>query len=162
MHLSKTALAAGVLSIVIAMAPSAPAAAQTAPETAIVKPPGLFDPAPNGFSHAVVVRGGGGVAYIAGQGGEDRTGALPPTFAGQVEQAYANLRTALDAVGAEPRHVARITTYVVGYDQSMLEVMTRHVKETFGDALPAQTLVPVPRLALDGMLFEVDAIAVLE
>ncbi|WP_269318618.1 MULTISPECIES: hypothetical protein [unclassified Halomonas] len=44
----------------------------------------------------------------------------------------------------------------------MLEVMTRYVKETFGDALPAQTLVPVPRLALDGMLFEVDATAVLE
>ena len=140
-----------------AMAPASPAA-----ETAIVNPPGLFDPAPNGFSHAVVVRGGSGVAYIAGQGGEDRTGALPPTFAGQVKQAYANLLTALEAVGAEPRHVARITTYVVGYDQSMLDVMTRHVRETFGNALPAQTLVPVPRLALDGMLFEVDAIAVLD
>ena len=32
----------------------------------------------------------------------------------------------------------------------MLAVMTLHVKETFGDWLPAQTLVPVPRLALDG------------
>jgi enamine deaminase RidA (YjgF/YER057c/UK114 family) len=40
--------------------------------------------------------------------------------------------------------------------------MTEAVKRTFGDALPAQTLVPVPRLALDGMLFEVDAVAVLD
>lgn len=157
MRLPGTTLAAGVLSIMTAMAPASPAA-----ETEIVNPPGLFDPAPNGFSHAVVVRGGSGIAYIAGQGGEDRTGALPPTFAGQVEQAYANLRTTLQAVGAEPGQVARITTYVVDYDQSMLDVMTRHVRETFGNALPAQTLVPVPRLALDGMLFEVDAIAVLE
>jgi enamine deaminase RidA (YjgF/YER057c/UK114 family) len=99
---------------------------------------------------------------IAGQGGEDRTGALSPHFADQVKQAYANLRTALDGVGARPSQVAKITTYVVDYDPSKLEVMTRQVRETFGDALPAQTLVPVPRLALDGMLFEVDAVAILK
>jgi enamine deaminase RidA (YjgF/YER057c/UK114 family) len=130
--------------------------------TAIVNPAGLYDPAPNGYSHAVVAKGGSRIAYIAGQGGEDANGALSPRFADQVEQAYANLQTALDAVGAKPGQVTKITTYVVGYDQSMLGVMTEAVKRTFGDALPAQTLVPVPRLALDGMLFEVDAVAVLD
>jgi enamine deaminase RidA (YjgF/YER057c/UK114 family) len=128
----------------------------------IVNPKGLYDPAPNGYSHAVVASGAGRIAYIAGQGGEDVSGALSPNFADQVAQAYANLRTALAAVGAKPSQVAKITTYVVGYDQAMLEVMTNHVKETFGEALPAQNLVPVPRLALDGMLFEVDAIAILK
>lgn len=127
----------------------------------IVNPTGLYDPAPNGYSHAIVAKGGASIAYIAGQGGEDQTGALSPKFDDQVMQAYTNLRVALDAVGAKPNQVAKITTYVVDYDQSMLEVMTQNVKEMFGDWLPTQSLVPVPRLALDGMLFEVEAIAVL-
>ncbi|HIP80411.1 MAG TPA: hypothetical protein EYH07_18370, partial [Kiloniellaceae bacterium] len=47
----------------------------------IVNPQGLFDPAPNGFSHAVVAAGGTRLAFIAGQGGEDTSGALLPDFA---------------------------------------------------------------------------------
>ncbi len=128
----------------------------------IVNPVELYDPAPNGYSHAVVASNAKKIAYLAGQGGEDKTGALSPEFSDQVRQAYANLQIALDAVGAASGQVTKITTYVVDYDQSMLGIMTKYVKETFGDALPTQTLVPVPRLALDGMLFEVDAIAVME
>jgi len=138
------------------------AAQESNVELTIVNPAGLYNPAPNGYSHAVVAAGGTRIAYIAGQGGEDQTGALSPQFADQVAQAYANLRAALSAVGAKPQQVTKITTYVVDYDPSMLDVMTRHVKAMFGGALPAQTLVPVPRLALDGMLFEVDAVAVLD
>ena len=83
-------------------------------------------------------------------------------FGEQVRQAYANLRIVLDAVGAKPHQVMRVTTYVVDYHQSLLGVLTHNAQTTFGAALPAQTLVPVPRLALDGMLFEVDAIVVLD
>ena len=144
------------------LSPIGATAADSRIDLTIVNPPGLYDPAPNGYSHAVVAKGGNRIAYIAGQGGEDAEGRLSSDFSDQVAQAYANLRVALDAVGASPRQVTKITTYVVGYDQAMLAVMTLHVKRLFGDALPAQTLVPVPRLALDGMLFEVDAIAVLE
>lgn len=155
-----TTLIAGALSIMTTMTQTA--AGETGPSLTIVNPDGLWDPEPAGFSHAVVASGVSRIAFIAGQGGEEKSGRLSPDFANQVRQAYANLRTALDAVGARPDQVTRITTYVVGYDQSMLAVMTEHVKATFGDALPAQTLVPVPRLALDGMLFEVDATAVLQ
>ena len=131
-------------------------------ELTVVNPPGLYDPAPNGYSHAVIASGGGRVAYIAGQGGEDATGARSPDFSAQVKQAYANLRTALEGVGAKPSQVAKLTVFVVDHDQSKLGVLTQHVMETFADALPAQTLVPVPRLALDDMLFEVEAVAVLD
>ncbi|MBO6549797.1 MAG: RidA family protein, partial [Rhizobiales bacterium] len=43
-------------------------------------------------------------------------------------------------------------------DQSKLITMTKYLNQTFKGWLPAQTLVPVPRLAIDGMLFEVDAV----
>ena len=128
----------------------------------IVNPQGLYDPAPNGYSHAVIASGGSRIAYIAGQGGEDRTGKLAPDFAAQVEQAYANLRTALEAVGAKAGQVTKLTTYVVDHDMSKLGVLTENVKKVFGDTLPAQTLVPVPRLAVDGMLFEVEAVVALD
>jgi enamine deaminase RidA (YjgF/YER057c/UK114 family) len=157
----KSVLSAGIL--IMNAFISAPATAQpSSVKLTIVNPGNLYDPAPNGYSHAVVAAGGRRIVMIAGQGGEDASGKLSPRFADQVKQAYANLRSVLDAVGAKPAQVAKLTTYVAGYDQSLLPVMTQHVKTMFGAALPAQTLVPVPRLALDGMLFEVDAVVILD
>ncbi len=45
---------------------------------------------------------------------------------------------------------------------SKLGVLTQNVKEMFGEALPAQTLVSVPKLAIDPMLFEVEAVVILQ
>lgn len=131
-------------------------------KTTIINPAGLYNPEPYGFSHVVVSKGGTAIAHLAGQGGEDKDGKLSPNFSRQVEQAYKNLLIALEAINAKPNQVVKLTTYVVNYDQSMLDIMTQHVRKTFGKALPAQSLVPVPRLALDGMLFEVDAVAVID
>ena len=141
---------------------TAAAAGENADKLTIVNPQNLYDPSPNGYSMAVITPREGRVAYISGQGGEDGTGALSPDFAVQVRQAYANLRTALDALGARPDQVAKLTVLVVDHDQSKLGVLTKHVKEMFGEALPAQTLIPVPRLALDAMLFEVEAVVILD
>jgi enamine deaminase RidA (YjgF/YER057c/UK114 family) len=129
---------------------------------AIVNPQNLYDPTPNGYSTAVIVPANARIAYISGQGGQDSTGALSPDFAVQVKQAYANLRTALDGLGARPDQVAKLTVFVVDHDMSKLEVLTRNVTEMFGAALPAQTLVPVPKLAVDLMLFEVEAVVILD
>ncbi|TAZ60805.1 RidA family protein [Rhizobium leguminosarum] len=128
----------------------------------IVNPKNLYDPSPNGYSTAVIVPRQGRLAYISGQGGQDSTRALSPDFAVQVKQAYANLRTALDALGARPDQVAKLTVFVVDHDMSKLEVLTKNVKDMFGASLPAQTLIPVPKLAIDPMLFEVEATVVLE
>lgn len=128
----------------------------------VVNPKNLYDPTPNGYSTAVIVPVGARVAYISGQGGQDATGALSPDFAVQVKQAYANLGAALDGIGAKPDQVAKLTVFVVDHDMSKLGVLTQNVKEMFGETLPAQTLVPVPKLAVDPMLFEVEAVVVLD
>ena len=128
----------------------------------IVNPSHLHDPTPNGYSTAVITPAAGRLAFISGQGGQDRTGTLSPDFAAQVEQAYANLAAVLAALGARPDQVVKLTVYVVGHDMSKLGILTENVARMFGDTLPAQTLVPVPKLAIDPMLFEVEAVVLLD
>lgn len=138
-----------------------PAAAGQPHALEIVNPPSLGDPTPYGYSTAVILPAGARVAYVSGQGGQDGTGALSPDFAAQVTQAYANLGRALAGLGARPEHVAKLTVYVVDHDMSKLAILTPAVTAMFGDRLPAQTLVPVQKLAIDPMLFEVEAIVLL-
>ncbi|MEW2918422.1 RidA family protein [Ruegeria sp. ANG10] len=128
----------------------------------IVNPPHLHDPTPNGYSTAVISPAAGRLAFVSGQGGQDQFGNLSPEFSNQVEEAYSNLAAVLDALGALPKQVVKLTVFVVDHDMSKLGVLTENVKRMFGDTLPAQTLVPVPKLAIDPMLFEVEAIVHLD
>ncbi len=137
----------------------APAAVTT---PIIVNPPHLHDPTPNGYSTAVVTPGVGRMAFISGQSGQDPTGGFSPDFGAQVEQAYANLAAVLDALGARPAQVVKLTVFVVDHEMSKLGALTESVTRMFGRTLPAQTLVPVPKLAVDPMLFEVEAVVLLD
>lgn len=134
----------------------------TAAKPIIVNPSHLHDPTPNGYSTAVITPAAGRLAFISGQGGQDQTGALSPDFATQVGQAYTNLAAVLEALGARLDQVVKLTVYVVDHDMSKLGVLTENVTRMFGDTLPAQTLVPVPKLAIDPMLFEVEAVVLLD
>jgi enamine deaminase RidA (YjgF/YER057c/UK114 family) len=128
----------------------------------IINPAHLPDPTPFGYSTAVIAPAGARMAHISGQGGFDRTGALPDDFAAQVGLALGNLMAVLSALGAGPAHVVKLTLYVVDHDVTKLPILTEAITTTFAPTLPAQTLVPVPALALPGMLFEVEAIVALE
>jgi enamine deaminase RidA (YjgF/YER057c/UK114 family) len=128
----------------------------------IVNPSHLYDPTPNGYSTAVITPASGRLAFISGQGGQDQNGALSTDFAKQVEQAYANLAAVIDALDARPDQIVKLTVFVVGHEMSKLGVLTENVTRMFGNKLPAQTLVPVPKLAIDSMLFEVEAVALLD
>ena len=71
------------------------------------------------------------------------------------------MHTTLDALSAKPDQVAKLAVFVVDHDMSKFGVLTQNVKEMSGEALPAQTLIPVPKLAIDPMLFEVEAVVIM-
>ncbi|WP_261992861.1 RidA family protein [Streptomyces sp. adm13(2018)] len=103
----------------------------------------------------------GELVFIAGQYASDASGApVPGDFAAQVELSLTNLRLALEGVGLGPEHVVRLGSYVVDHDMAKLEALGKGLHAHFGERLPAQTLSGVAALALPGMLFEIDAVAV--
>lgn len=131
-------------------------------ELKFLNPSGLYDPAKNGYTHVVMTPQSQATVYVAGQGGEDESGVLVShDFAIQLKQAFANLQVALSAAGVRPEHVVKTITLVVEHNETKLQQIGAEVRAMWGERVPAQTLIPVPRLALDGMLFEVDAVAVI-
>ena len=123
-------------------------------------PDGLYDPAPFGYSHLGEIPAGRRLVCVAGQGGERPDGTRDPGFAAQVAQALDNVVTALGAAGATPADVAKLIVLIVDHDEAKLPILGREFNRIFGDGLkPACTLIPVPRLALQDMLFEVEAVA---
>ena len=128
----------------------------------LLNPPGLYDPAPNGYSHVAVLPPGARMAFIAGQGGETADGRLPALFCEQVRQALKNLCIAIDAVGGSRQQIAKLTVLIVDHSEARLQVFGEELESALGpEPKPACTLIPVPRLALDGMLFEVEAVVLL-
>lgn len=56
--------------------------------------------------------------------------------------------------------VAKLTVLIVDHSEEKLHILSKELERAFGPGpKPTCTLIPVPRLALDGMLFEVEAIA---
>ena len=129
-------------------------------QLSFINPPGLYDPRPNGYSHVVIAQAPASLIYIAGQGGETADGKLSDDFETQVKQALSNLQTALDAAGAGLANVAKLTVLIVDHSEERLHIFGAALKAAWDDnPAPACTLIPVPRLALDGMLFEIEATA---
>ncbi|MET0267616.1 MAG: RidA family protein [Duganella sp.] len=126
-----------------------------------INPPELYNPRPNGYSHVVIASTPARLVYIAGQGGETADGLLSEDFETQVTQALCNLRTALNAAGVSLAQVAKISALIVNHDKEKMPVFVDALRAAWGtQPPPACTLIPVPRLALDGMLFEIEATAV--
>ena len=126
-----------------------------------INPEGLYDPRPNGYSHVVVAQAPARLVYIAGQGGEDAQGQLSSDFGTQVHRALRNLQTALAAAQAGLGDVVKISVLIVDHSEQRLAVLSQEIRSAWDKlSTPACTLIPVPRLALDRMLFEIEATAV--
>ena len=100
--------------------------------------------------------------YLAGQLGmtpDGKFAGAPGDFRAQAEQCFENLKLALAAVGATFEHVVKVTTYFVDIAHLPIyfEVRNRYVDT---EAPPASTAIQISKLARDGALFEIEAIAV--
>ncbi len=131
-------------------------------EKKFINPPTLATP--RGYTH-VVTAAGGKMVFIAGQVAWDVKGEIvgKGDLRAQATQAYTNLKAALAAAGATTADVAKMNTYVVNFKSTDLSVI-REVRSQFfpQENLPASTLVGVQALAMDGLLIEVDAIAMVK
>lgn len=126
-----------------------------------IDPPSL--PTPPGYSQIIRVSGGTTV-YIAGQVAWDANNNLvgKHDFEAQTRQVLTNLVAALDAGGASLQDLVKICIYVVDHDEEKLDVIRTVRDEFFGDITPpTSTLLGVERLAVPGLMIEVDAVAVL-
>jgi enamine deaminase RidA (YjgF/YER057c/UK114 family) len=125
-----------------------------------INPQGLYDPSPNGYSHLSIFPAGWRMILPAGQGGETEDQVLSSDFRVQLKQAIRNTEVVLAAAGATLTDVAKFTLYVVDHDKKRFHIIIEEFARVWGDRKPAWTLAPVPALALDGMLVEIDVIAV--
>ena len=134
------------------------ASAPTPATARFVNPQGVHRP--TGYTHVVEVTAGRPV-YIAGQVALDRAGDLvgPGDVRAQARQVFENLAAALRSVGTGFEQVVKLNLYLV--DATQLPAV-REVRDRYVDTArpPASTAVEVSRLALEGLLLEVEAVAV--
>lgn len=100
----------------------------------------------------------GSVLYIAGQVAKDEHGTLiaPGDTLAQAKAVYENLGQILDAAGARPEYVVKVTTYLAQGADGAAASEVRFA--FFGDHRPPHTGLTVG--LSDGVQIEVEAIAV--
>jgi enamine deaminase RidA (YjgF/YER057c/UK114 family) len=148
------------VTVAAAAGAASPAPAQAPANVRHSNPPGMSSPPT--YSHVVEVNGPHRTIYLAGQTGVDATGKVSEGFRAQAVQVMENIKTALASVGGGFEHVVKLTSYLTNIEANGVEF--REIRGSYFPnkaALPASTLLQVPRLASPAYLLEVEAIAIL-
>ncbi len=125
-----------------------------------LNPAGLANP--GGYTNVVSAEGGK-LVFVAGQVAFDTSLQIVGRgdLRAQTRKTFENLKIALEAAGARFQDVVKLNVYVVDYKpadrQAIVEVRNLFVSR---ENPPASTLIGVQALAADGLLVEVEAIAV--
>lgn len=110
------------------------------------------------YTQAVTVRGSGPeTVYLSGQ-----IGTRGDPLANQADQVYANIVRRLEAAGASPAELLKITVYIPGYSETDLQALAAARQEHgfFGDTAPASTLLGIQSLYSREAAVEIEGIAV--
>jgi enamine deaminase RidA (YjgF/YER057c/UK114 family) len=157
---SRRDLVAAAVTVAAAAGATSSAQAQGKADVRYSNPPGMSSPPT--YSHVVEVNGPHRTVYLAGQTGVDATGKPAQGFRAQAVQVFENIKTALASVGGGFEHVVKLNSYLTNIEANAAEF--REVRASYfpnRSALPASTLLQVPRLANPNYLLEVEVIAVL-
>ena len=126
----------------------------------LLQPPGWE--APRGYANGVMARGA--LIFVGGQIGWNAQQQFESDdFIVQTRQALLNIRAVLEAGGAGPQHMARMTWYVVDRLEyiSRLQELGVVYREVMGKNFPAMTCVEVAGLVEDRARIEIEVTAVL-
>ena len=134
------------------------ATAQTA-DVQFSNPPTIAKP--SGYTHVVEVKGPNRTVYIAGQLGYDAAGKQGTDFREQATLVYENLKAAVESVGGKMDNIVKLNAFLTDI-RTQLPIY-REVRDKFVNvaAPPASTTLEISKLAREGALLEVEAIAVL-
>jgi enamine deaminase RidA (YjgF/YER057c/UK114 family) len=125
----------------------------------VLLPPGW--PRPKGYANGVTARGR--MVFVAGMIGWDAQGEFhTDDMAGQVRQALQNIVEVLEAGGARPEHIVRMTWYVTDkreYVAAYPEI-GKAFRELIGSFNAAMTAVQVTALVEDRAKVEIEVTAV--
>jgi 2-iminobutanoate/2-iminopropanoate deaminase len=100
----------------------------------------------------------GDVLYISGQAGYGDDGKIVEGgFRAQGEQAFSNLRRALEAGGSSLDKVAKVTIFLT--DMGNFEQVVELRRKYFSEPYPADTIVEIKALYTPEAMIEIEAIA---
>nr|WP_306306785.1 RidA family protein [Nitratireductor aquibiodomus] len=90
-------------------------------------------------------------------------GPFPGRFVAQAHQTFRNIRDVLEAAGAGPEHLTRLTWYVTSVEDYLADPkgLGRAYRDVFGRCFPAMATVEVTRLVEPEAVVEIEATAVL-
>jgi enamine deaminase RidA (YjgF/YER057c/UK114 family) len=117
-----------------------------------------------GYSHGVLVDGGGKLLFVAGQMASDQNHKIVSDyFVEQFDRALANVITVVKAAGGESNNIVRMMIYVTNKHEYLAQTMAvgiryrKHMRNHF----PAMVLVQVASLLDDAAKVEIEAMAVI-
>ena len=119
-------------------------------------------PRPKGYANGISARGR--MIFVSGQIGWDAQGRFTSdNLAEQVAQALRNIVRVLEEGNAEPRHLVRLTWYVLSREAYLREIreIGAGYREVLGKNFPAMSVVEVRGLVEQRALVEIEATAVI-
>ena len=129
-----------------------------------INPPNALKSIPRGYSHAIQVWNPGSLLFLAGQGPIDAN--LKLIGAGDIEAqtraTFENIKRNIEAAGGTMKDIVKMIVFCTDIANQQWPI--RNVRAEFIDTEnpPVSTMVEISKLAIEGMMIEIDVIAALK